>query len=122
MRPGIAGQRERYTDLLRIAPRRCSPPARFRSFRPVSVVEKSFAPPHNHPMHDSTDSDLIESAWLYLDNERSFVVRRCVQRFEAGEITAREAVRRATSAVLAVDVSGAIDGSEAPSARSRPST
>ena len=77
---------------------------------------------HNHAMHECIDSDLLVLARLCLQNERSFVVRRCVQRFEAGEITAREAVRRATSAVLAVDVSGAIDGSEAPSARSRPST
>ena len=40
------------------------------------------------------DSNLLELARLCLENERSFLVRRCVQRFEAGEISAREAVRR----------------------------
>ena len=76
-------------------------------------------------MHNWSDSDLIELARLYLDNEQSFVVRRCVQRFEAGEITAREAVRRATSPVLVVD---APDGQRdptpgaVPAARPMPAT
>ena len=45
-------------------------------------------------MDDWIDSDLLVLARLCLQNERSFVVRRCVQRFEAGEISAREAVLR----------------------------
>ena len=45
-------------------------------------------------MRDWIDSDLLELARLYQQNERSFVVRRCVQQFEAGEITALEAVQR----------------------------
>ena len=45
-------------------------------------------------MYKGTDSDLLELARLYLDDEQSFHVRRCVQRFEAGEISAREAVQR----------------------------
>ena len=45
-------------------------------------------------MHEGTDSDVVVLARLYLQNQGSFVVRRCVQRFEAGEISAREAVRR----------------------------
>ena len=39
-----------------------------------------------------TDPDLITLARLYLQNEHSFVVRRYVQRFQAGELTAQEAV------------------------------
>ena len=39
-----------------------------------------------------TDTELLVLARLYLDNENSFVVRRCVQRFEAREMTARQAV------------------------------
>ena len=42
------------------------------------------AMPHNRAMHECIDSDLLELARLCLQNERSFVVRRCVQRFEAG--------------------------------------
>ena len=41
-----------------------------------------------------TDPDLRILAGLYVQNEQAFVVRRCVQRFLAGEITAREAVLR----------------------------
>ena len=41
-----------------------------------------------------TDPDLRILAGLYVQNEQSFVVRRCVQRFLAGEMTAREAVLR----------------------------
>ena len=43
-------------------------------------------------MLDWTDPDLRVLARLYLQNEESFVVRRFVQRFTAGEITAQEAV------------------------------
>ena len=45
-------------------------------------------------MLDWTDSDLLMLARLCLQNDRSFVVRRCVQRYAAGELTAREAVLR----------------------------
>ena len=41
-----------------------------------------------------TDPDLRILAGLYVQNERSFVVRRCVQRFLAGEMTSQDAVRR----------------------------
>ena len=39
-----------------------------------------------------TDPGLITLARLYLQYEHSFVVRRYVQRFQAGELTAQEAV------------------------------
>ena len=45
-------------------------------------------------MMDCTKPDLLVLARLYLQNERLFVVRRCLQRFVAGEMTAREAVLR----------------------------
>ena len=45
-------------------------------------------------MLDWTDSDLLVLARLYLQNGHSFVVRRCVRRFVAGEMTAGEAVLR----------------------------
>ena len=45
-------------------------------------------------MPDWTDSHLLMLTRLYLQNERSFVVRRCLHRFAAGELTAREAVLR----------------------------
>ena len=61
------------------------------------------ASPHNRVMHDSTDSDLLELARLYLDDEQAFVVRRCVQRFEAGKISAREAVQRIRRCPVALD-------------------
>ena len=54
-------------------------------------------------MLDWTDPDLLELARLYLEHEGSFVVRRYVQRFAAGEISAREAIRRATCAALVDD-------------------
>ena len=54
-------------------------------------------------MCDWIDSDLLELARLCLENERSFVVRRCVQRFEAGEMTAREAVQRIRRSPLVND-------------------
>ena len=41
-----------------------------------------------------TDPDLRILAGLYVQNEQSFVVRRCVQQFLAGEMTAQEAVLR----------------------------
>ena len=49
---------------------------------------------HNDPMSDSTPPDLSILAALLLQNDRSFVVRRYVQRFLAGEMTAREAIAR----------------------------
>ena len=45
-------------------------------------------------MLDRLDADLLDLVRLYVQNERLFVARRCVQRFEAGEITAAEAVQR----------------------------
>ena len=39
-----------------------------------------------------TDPGLITLSRLYLQNQHSFVVRRYVQRFQAGELTAQEAV------------------------------
>ena len=54
-------------------------------------------------MCDWIDSNLLELARLHLQNERSFLVRRCVQRFEAGEISAREAVLRIRRSPLVND-------------------
>ena len=54
-------------------------------------------------MHDWTDSDLLELARLLIQNKRSFLVRRCLQRFGAGEITAREAVQRIRRCALVLD-------------------
>ena len=49
---------------------------------------------HNDPMSDSTPPDLFTLGALLMQNERSFVVRRYVQRFLDGEMTAREAIAR----------------------------
>ena len=46
------------------------------------------------PMRDPARTDLVILAGLYLQNEHSFVVRRCVQRFLAGEMSSREAIAR----------------------------
>ena len=43
-------------------------------------------------MFNWTENDLAILAGLYLQNERSFVVRRLTQRFLAGELTAREVI------------------------------
>ena len=48
-------------------------------------------------MRDRTRPDLLILAGLYLQNQNSFVVRRCVQRFLAGEISSREAIARIRS-------------------------
>ena len=45
-------------------------------------------------MRESTHPELRLLAGLYLQNERSLVVHRCVQRFLAGEISSREAIAR----------------------------
>ena len=45
-------------------------------------------------MRNWTRPDLTILAGLYLQNENCFVVRRCVQRFLAGEISSREAIAR----------------------------
>ncbi len=45
-------------------------------------------------MCDSTRRELGALAALFLQNEQSFVVRRSIQRFLAGEITAQDAIRR----------------------------
>lgn len=50
--------------------------------------------PHTHAMENWLDTDLLELVRLYVQNERLFVVRRCVRRFRDGEITAAEAVQR----------------------------
>ena len=54
-------------------------------------------------MHDWIDSYLLVLARLYLENEQSFVVRRSVQRVAAGEISAREAIRRIRRCPLVLD-------------------
>ena len=38
--------------------------------------------------------DLYILAGMYLQNEKNFFVRRCVQRYLSGELTAREAIER----------------------------
>ena len=43
-------------------------------------------------MSNWTDPDLFKLQGLYMQNDESYVVRRCVQRFKAGEMTAGEAV------------------------------
>ncbi len=45
-------------------------------------------------MCDSIRRELGALAALYLQNEQSFVVRRSIQRFLAGEITAQDAIKR----------------------------
>ena len=61
---------------------------------PDSHIELTGHVANNEPMSDSTPPDLFTLAALLLQNERSFVVRRYVQRFLAGEMTAREAIAR----------------------------
>ena len=45
-------------------------------------------------MRNWTEPDLCILAGLYVQNEESFVVRRFVQRFLAGDMTARHAIAR----------------------------
>ena len=45
-------------------------------------------------MSNRTRPELRTLAGLYLQNQKSFVVRRCVQLFLAREITCREAIAR----------------------------
>ena len=45
-------------------------------------------------MRRCTRHDLYILAGIYLRNEKNFFVRRCVQRFLAEELTAREAIER----------------------------
>ena len=45
-------------------------------------------------MRNWTRPDLLILAGLYLQNQKCFVVRRCVQRYLAGEISSREAIAR----------------------------
>ncbi|MDD9997060.1 MAG: hypothetical protein OXQ89_04885 [Rhodospirillaceae bacterium] len=54
-------------------------------------------------MSNWTRRDLSILAGLYVQNEESFFVRRCVQRFLAGELTAREAIERIRSHAGVVD-------------------
>ena len=48
-------------------------------------------------MNNWTRRDLSILAGLNVQNEESFFVRRCEQRFLAGELTAREAIERIRS-------------------------
>ena len=61
---------------------------------PDSDIELTGHMVNTDPMSDSTPPDLFTLGALLLQNERSFVVRRYVQRFLAGEMTAREAIAR----------------------------
>ena len=61
---------------------------------PDSDIELAGHMAHNEPISDSPSSDLFTLAALLLQNERSFIVRRYVQRFLAAEMTAREAIAR----------------------------
>ena len=54
-------------------------------------------------MRNWTARDLSILAGLYLQNEEICFVRRCVQRFLAGELTAREAIQRIVSHPGVVD-------------------
>ena len=45
-------------------------------------------------MRNWTRPDLLILAGLYLQNQKCFVVRRCMQRYLAGEISSREAIAR----------------------------
>lgn len=45
-------------------------------------------------MFDWADPDILVLARLYMQNEQSFVARRSVPLFAAGEITAGQAVKR----------------------------
>ena len=81
---------------------RLSGTARFRTARhaqnstiiPDLDIELAGHVANNDPMRDSTPPDLFTLGALLLQNERSFVVHRYVQRFLAGEITARQAIAR----------------------------
>ena len=54
-------------------------------------------------MNNWTRRDLSILAGLYVQNENSFFVRRCVHRFLAGQLTAREAIERIRSHPGVVD-------------------
>ena len=54
-------------------------------------------------MNNWTRRDLSILAGLYVQNEDSFFVRRCVHRFLAGELTARETIERIRSHPGVVD-------------------
>ena len=54
-------------------------------------------------MNSWTRRDLSILSGLYVQNEDSFFVRRCVHRFLAGELTAREAIERIRSHPGVVD-------------------
>ena len=45
-------------------------------------------------MYACDDPQFLQLSRLYLQKENSFVVRRCLQRFLAGEMTSREAIAR----------------------------
>ena len=73
---------------------RTARPSQNSTIFPDSDSELTGHMPNNDPMNDSTPPDLFTLGALLLQNERSFVVRRYVQRFLAGEMTAREAIAR----------------------------
>ena len=67
----------------------------------LTVSVRSDAGKSGAPVKDATDdtlgwpdTDQLDLVRLYAQNERLFIVRRCVQRFRAGEITAAEGVQR----------------------------
>ena len=61
---------------------------------PVLRIDIAAREPTIGFMHDLTDPELLVLVRLHLQNQHSFVVRRCVQRFLSGELTAREAIER----------------------------
>ena len=84
----------REGDLSGTAPFRTARHSQNSTVLPDSDIEPTGHMPNTDPMSDSTPPDLFTLAALLLQNDRSFVVRRYVQRFLAGEMTAREAIAR----------------------------
>ena len=79
---------------------RCLPTGQIPTVSPVSRIDMARSTCTITVMRDLTDPDLLLLMRLYLQKEDSFVVRRCVQRFAAGEMTALEAVARNRNWVL----------------------
>ena len=67
---------------------------RIPSFPPDSNIDNATPMSTMRAMSNWTRPELRVLAGLYLQNEQSFVVRRSVQLFLAGEITSREAIAR----------------------------
>ena len=68
------------------------PPPDFSAFPRDSNIDNASLACTMTSMRDSTRPELCILAGLYLQNERSFVVRRCLQRFLAGEISAAQTI------------------------------